>query len=299
MATHEAYIEQHYHKYHNKHLTKSEILSTLSTFTDLRPKYDKFGSTYNIPICIWLFESHPCNPPMCYVRPTPMMMIKPSKHVDVNGRVYLPYLHEWKHPNCDLIGLIQVMMIIFGENSPVYSRPADQPRVMPQMTTPYPGLLPPSSQAPRPVQHLVNRDPSMGNWASSASVTKKETLLEERETVDISQKSTLAADYGRLMVNVADDLTLDSCLKLATLFRLPPAETDMLRRVSQTETSGITLLNFLQSRNIISMYDVTNLQEALLYIQLHRTNENLLAPYQSKLLASYHSKVEPFRFDGY
>ncbi|XP_071849587.1 uncharacterized protein [Apostichopus japonicus] len=119
--------------------------------------------------------------------------------------------------------------------------------------------------------------------ASSASVTEEETLLEERETLDISQQSTLAADYGRLLVNVADDLTLDSTLKLATLFSLPPAETDMLRRVSLIETPGITLINFMKTRNIINMYDVTNLQKGLVYIQLNQTNENLLAPYQSKV----------------
>ncbi|PIK47514.1 hypothetical protein BSL78_15602 [Apostichopus japonicus] len=91
------------------------------------------------------------------------------------------------------------------------------------------------------------------------------------------------------MVNVADDLTLDSTLKLATLFGLPPGETDMLRRVSQYETPGITLINFMKTRNIINMYDVTNLQKGLVYIQLNQTNENLLAPYQSK--------VDPFQFE--
>ncbi|XP_071848335.1 uncharacterized protein [Apostichopus japonicus] len=125
--------------------------------------------------------------------------------------------------------------------------------------------------------------------ASSASITEGETLLEGHETPDISQESTLAADYGRLMVNVADDLTLDSTLKLATLFGLPPAETDMLRRVSLIETPGITLINFMKTRNIINLYDVTNLQKGLVYIQLNRTNENLLAPYQSK--------VDPFQFE--
>ncbi|XP_071849887.1 uncharacterized protein [Apostichopus japonicus] len=91
------------------------------------------------------------------------------------------------------------------------------------------------------------------------------------------------------MVNVADDLTLDSTLKLATLFGLPPAEIDMLRRVSLIETPGITLINFMKTRNIINLYDVTNLQKGLVHIQLNRTNENLLAPYQSK--------VDPFQFE--
>ncbi|XP_071822151.1 uncharacterized protein [Apostichopus japonicus] len=125
--------------------------------------------------------------------------------------------------------------------------------------------------------------------ASYASVTAEETLHEECESPDISQESTLAADYGRLMVNVADDLTLDSTLKLAILFGLPPAETDMLRRVSLIETPGITLIKFMKTRNIINMYDVTNLQKGLVHIQLNQTNENLLAPYQSK--------VDPFQFE--
>ncbi|XP_071848882.1 uncharacterized protein [Apostichopus japonicus] len=124
---------------------------------------------------------------------------------------------------------------------------------------------------------------------SSASITEEETLLAECETPDVSQESILAADYGRLMVNVADDLTLDSTLKLATLFGLPPAETDMLRRVSLIETPGITLINFMKARNIINMYDNTNLQKGLVYIHLNRTNEYLLAPYQSK--------VDPFQVE--
>jgi len=34
---------------------------------------------------------------MIYVKPTANMQIKPGRHVDTNGRIYLPYLHEWKH----------------------------------------------------------------------------------------------------------------------------------------------------------------------------------------------------------
>ncbi|PIK55106.1 hypothetical protein BSL78_08001 [Apostichopus japonicus] len=94
---------------------------------------------------------------------------------------------------------------------------------------------------------------------------------------------TPLADYGRLMVNVADDLTLDSTLKLATLFGLPPAEIDMLRRVSLIETPGITLIKFLQTRNIINMYDVTNLQKGLVYIRRNQTNKYILVPYQAKI----------------
>jgi ESCRT-I complex subunit TSG101 len=53
------------------------------------------GCVYNIPICIWLMDTHPNNAPMCYVKPTPDMQIKVSMYVDHNGKIYLPYLHDW------------------------------------------------------------------------------------------------------------------------------------------------------------------------------------------------------------
>ena len=86
-----------------------------------------------------------------------------------------------------------------------------------------------------------------------------------------------------MTVDVAEDLTLDSTLRLALLLGLPPAESDMLRRISLVETPGITLINFLKRRNIINMYDVTNLQKGLMYLHLKSTNEKHLVPYQEKI----------------
>lgn len=91
------------------------------------------------------------------------------------------------------------------------------------------------------------------------------------------------------MVQVTDELTLDSVLRLATLFNLPPAQRDMLRRISFVESPGFTLLNFMKMRNIINMYDVTNLQKGLMCIQRHRINERLLIPYQAM--------IDPFQFE--
>ena len=53
------------------------------------------GSTYNIPLCIWLMQQHPLVAPLVFVKPTSDMQIKVSKHVDYNGKVYLPYLSDW------------------------------------------------------------------------------------------------------------------------------------------------------------------------------------------------------------
>ena len=45
---------------------------------------------------IHLLDTHPTNPPLAFVRPTAYMEIKISRHVDHTGKIYHPYLHEWK-----------------------------------------------------------------------------------------------------------------------------------------------------------------------------------------------------------
>lgn len=100
------------------------------------------GNTYHIPVAIWLLDTHPRYAPLCYVQPTSDMHIKVSMYVDHNGKIYLPYLHDWNPMHSDLLGLIQVMIVTFGEYPPVYSKPkggAAKPEPMAQQQqTPYP-----------------------------------------------------------------------------------------------------------------------------------------------------------------
>jgi len=60
------------------------------------------------------------------------MQIKVSMYVDHNGKVYLPYLHDWQPHSSDLLSLIQVMIVTFGDHPPVYSKPKEQ------IAAPYP-----------------------------------------------------------------------------------------------------------------------------------------------------------------
>uniref|UniRef100_A0A8D3A8Q4 Tumor susceptibility 101a n=1 Tax=Scophthalmus maximus TaxID=52904 RepID=A0A8D3A8Q4_SCOMX len=135
-------------QYKYRDLTVREITNVISQYKDLKPVMDAYvfndgstrdlmsltgtvpvsyrGNVYNIPVCLWLLDTYPYNPPICFVKPTSAMMIKTGKHIDANGKIYLPYLHEWKHPQSDLYGLIQVMIVVFGEEPPVFSRPTTQ-----------------------------------------------------------------------------------------------------------------------------------------------------------------------------
>lgn len=77
---------------------------------------------YHIPVCIYLRKDHPETPPIVYVRPTAKMTIKESKNVDSQGKVYVPYLGNWKNTN-ELLLLIQVLIMTFSETPPVYNKP--------------------------------------------------------------------------------------------------------------------------------------------------------------------------------
>merc|ERR550534_605875 len=73
------------------------------------------------------------------------MQVKVSKHVDAAGKIYLPYLHEWAHPQSDLVGLVQICIVTFSEQPPVYAKPK-QPAGLPYPMQPqgggYPGSQP-------------------------------------------------------------------------------------------------------------------------------------------------------------
>ncbi|XP_069888846.1 ubiquitin-conjugating enzyme E2 variant 3 isoform X1 [Dipodomys merriami] len=79
------------------------------------------GNTYNIPIRFWILDSHPFAPPICFLKPTANMGISVGKHVDAQGRIYLPYLQNWNHPKSVIVGLIKEMITKFQEELPLYS----------------------------------------------------------------------------------------------------------------------------------------------------------------------------------
>ncbi|XP_066465625.1 ubiquitin-conjugating enzyme E2 variant 3 isoform X2 [Tiliqua scincoides] len=79
------------------------------------------GNSYNIPICLWILDSHPFTPPICFLKPTANMGISVGKHVDARGRIYLPYLQNWSHPQSMIIGLLKEMATTFEVELPLYS----------------------------------------------------------------------------------------------------------------------------------------------------------------------------------
>ncbi|XP_032519939.1 tumor susceptibility gene 101 protein [Danaus plexippus] len=178
MANNDAYLKVCLSKYKHRDLTSRDVTNVIQVYRGLNFRVEGFvfnngvrkdllnlegtipvnykGAYYNIPICIWLMDTHPQNAPLCFVKPTPDMSIKVSKYVDNNGKIYLPYLHEWKANVSTLQRLVQQMIIAFGELPPVYSKPRNEVRppypmnsFMPQPAGyPYPTVSPPQQGYP-------------------------------------------------------------------------------------------------------------------------------------------------------
>ncbi|KAL3690517.1 hypothetical protein R1sor_016826 [Riccia sorocarpa] len=101
---------------------------------------------YNIPIVVWLLESYPRTCPLVYVTPTRDMIIKPRHpYVDASGMVNIPYLQQWVFPRSSLVELVQSASLLFGQDPPLYSRPAVVPHIRP-----------PPSMPPTPSFHGMN-----------------------------------------------------------------------------------------------------------------------------------------------
>ncbi|VDI21495.1 ESCRT-I complex subunit TSG101 [Mytilus galloprovincialis] len=150
MGSKELILKSYLSKYKYADIAKRDILGVFAKYQDLQPRQGPFifnngtqkdlvnldgclpvpfrGNFYNIPINIFILDTHPYNPPYVYVRPTDDMNINPGTYVDGNGKVDLPYLRDWRYPQSDLLGLIEVLVIAFGKESPVYKRLGSRPR---------------------------------------------------------------------------------------------------------------------------------------------------------------------------
>ncbi|XP_047535984.1 tumor susceptibility gene 101 protein [Vanessa atalanta] len=150
MAHDEILLRSHLSNYKYRDITSREVVSLIQVYRSLTYRLEGFvfnngvrkellnlegtipvnykGAFYNIPVCIWLMDTHPKNAPLCFVKPTADMSIKISKYIDSNGKVYLPYLHEWNSNGSTLLMLVQCMISAFGEIPPVFSKPRNESR---------------------------------------------------------------------------------------------------------------------------------------------------------------------------
>eukprot|EP00158_Paraphelidium_tribonemae_P004443 Partr_v1_DN26759_c0_g1_i5_m8590 putative Tumor susceptibility gene 101 len=128
------------------------------------------SQSYNIPIVLWIPFQYPHQYPMLFVRPTENMVVKTSRYVDQTGKVYHPYISNWMSTSDDrrnLVELLRQMQMVFGEEPPVYSRPA----AMPPSTS---GVVSMPSPPQVPVQRS-NTNPTTPSLYQSSSLQSSST----------------------------------------------------------------------------------------------------------------------------
>ncbi|KAL4622696.1 ubiquitin-conjugating enzyme E2 variant 3-like [Arapaima gigas] len=119
-------------KLHKKHNAMKPTVDTY-TFTDSSQKdllkiigtipVQYQGHSYNLPILMWLLDSFPFTPPICFLRPTSNMVIREGRHVDAKGRIHLLALHNWDYPKSTMNNLLVEMIAKFEEDPPLGSKP--------------------------------------------------------------------------------------------------------------------------------------------------------------------------------
>ena len=71
------------------------------------------------PISIWMPQEYPRGTPMVFVTPTKSMAIRPGQYVSGEGRVYHPYLADWRDDVSNASGKAIPVQIGSGQYSKV------------------------------------------------------------------------------------------------------------------------------------------------------------------------------------
>ncbi|XP_067109296.1 E3 ubiquitin-protein ligase lubel [Osmerus mordax] len=80
------------------------------------------GNTYNIPVRIWLHQTHPQNQPRCHVCPSGSMVINlRCPCVDASGHVSLICLNNWKSGQSSLAQVVAEMRSAFLKETPLFA----------------------------------------------------------------------------------------------------------------------------------------------------------------------------------
>uniref|UniRef100_A0A914ZQD6 UEV domain-containing protein n=2 Tax=Parascaris univalens TaxID=6257 RepID=A0A914ZQD6_PARUN len=212
---------------------RKDILSALSKFNDLHPSVKNFapaegkcekltfrlkgtinikykGNGYNIPLTIFLLNTHPYYAPECFVCPTKNMVLKESAIIDRNGRIRLPYLTNWRYPEYDLSGLLQVITRRFQERCPVYSKTASKPSApqLPSLESIH-GAIEENIEikAEKPQSSIVE-EPEAGcsSQFDRPSRRKDETNLPKLTKEDCLRKSLLSAIKEKIMRQLHENI---------------------------------------------------------------------------------------------
>ncbi len=120
-------------------------------------------------MCFWLLDDYPSSAPMAFVKPTLDMQIRASDEVDLNGRITIPYILHWTCPDSNLLELVRVCGVVFGDAPPVFTKPRSQRT---------------KNQLPRQTSLQIEHRQGNGQVRRSYSAQEQDTREDEEEAID-------------------------------------------------------------------------------------------------------------------
>ncbi|CAO1634521.1 unnamed protein product [Parajaminaea phylloscopi] len=167
-------------QYADPQRTFADIIAALDALPSLSPRTDLYisneghsslllhlkgtlpitfrGSTYNIPVQIWIPRAYPREAPTGYVVPTRDMLVRKTSDVDLDGSIAGEYYLQWsrKWETKSVLSYLDACRDMFSQQPPVYAKPPEQ--AAQRVTTSSPSLPPTSSAA----VESDRRSPSLG-----------------------------------------------------------------------------------------------------------------------------------------
>ncbi|KAF2725838.1 UEV-domain-containing protein [Polychaeton citri CBS 116435] len=139
-------------EYHDPRRTYSDAVATLSTYPSFGPRTEVYhhddgsstllltltgtvpavfrGTTYNFPLKLWIPHSYPLAGPIVYINPGEGMQVRRGQHVDPQGRVYHPYLRDWRQIRGGMAGIVVELLTelarAFEKEPPVVAKQQQQ-----------------------------------------------------------------------------------------------------------------------------------------------------------------------------
>jgi hypothetical protein len=168
------------------------------------------ANTYQLLTDIYLPAGYPNRPPVAFVRLAENMYLKENhRHVGADGKVYLPYLHEWNAATHNLVELVVAMSSVFSADPPVFTR-APTATAAPVVSASASAIATSrtSEAPPPPFSHAISSstNSNASNNNSKTAVTRRDSFSSgvpswQRDAEDIlaaeAAEANAAADAAR------------------------------------------------------------------------------------------------------
>ncbi|KAL2097567.1 hypothetical protein ACEWY4_006774 [Coilia grayii] len=266
----------------------ADVTSATTTYTDLNLHVDFYcypnnekkrlvylggtipvtyeGNVYNIPIRIWIHETHPHSPPKCCVWPSAFMVINTkSSFVDASGHIHLHCLNNWKIGWSSLSIVLEEMRAAFQRETPLFT--AYPLKTVNLSTTTLPPLTGAGDAQASPYGSwpYTNSTSSQQNTSDQPTISSSSVMQPNSNTLPKSSKSSHSLATSEPVGVVRRSYTQE-LLDMGIKFDNPPAKGSHLnnvyvegvyvRNVTPTLEDVDNLFKSLQLEKVVNIYQL-------------------------------------------